>query len=676
MSEEKVAIQGVAGSFHDLAARRFFAPKKIALLECETFEQVCQAVQTHEATAGVMAIENTIAGSLLPNYALLQTHRVSIVGEVYVRIQHNLLALPNQTLADIKVVQAHPMALLQCREFFKQYPHIRLEEAFDTAGIARKIHQEQLKGVGAIAGYYAAELYGLQVLAEGLESNHQNFTRFLVLSRRANPLTRQFNKASLGFRVAHTSGSLAEALLAFKRNGINLTKIQSIPIVGVPYEYTILVDVVWNDVTDFEQALREFKPCVLEYKIYGVYCEGEKNIDLTTRPHIRVEEPQALAQELGKKVASGEVHAKPWQTWLPSAPSAPSDYIIISGPCSAETEAQVRQAAHALASKNITKILRAGVWKPRTRAGGFEGNGVKALEWLANIKAETGLQLAVEVATAEHVEACLKYGVDIVWIGARTTGNPFSVQEIADAVRGTTLGVMVKNPISPDLELWIGAIERLYFAGVNKLVAIHRGFSTHEKTLYRNNPLWSLALQFRTRLAHVPLICDPSHIAGKRELVPAVAQKAIDLGMNGLMIEAHPCPTSAWTDAAQQLTPDALAELLSSLKWKPKPDSHEQDTLDRLRAAIDRLDEEFVEIMAARMNLAREIGVFKKLNRLELYQPARWKEILDKRKAQGTKLSLSETFIEQLYEYVHQESLRVQSEVMGDPMPNQQKRAK
>jgi chorismate mutase len=227
---------------------------------------------------------------------------------------------------------------------------------------------------------------------------------------------------------------------------------------------------------------------------------------------------------------------------------------------------------------------------------------------------------------------------------------------------------MVKNPISPDLELWIGAIERLYFAGIDKLVAIHRGFSTHEKTLYRNNPLWNLALQFRARLAHVPLICDPSHIAGKRELVPAVAQKAIDLGMNGLMIESHPCPTSAWTDAAQQLTPDALAELLSSLKWKPKPDSHEQDALDRLRAAIDRLDEEFVEIMAARMNLAREIGVFKKLNHLELYQPARWKEVLEKRKAQGTKLSLSEAFIEHLYERVHQESLRVQSEATGIPL--------
>jgi chorismate mutase len=668
MATHTIAIQGVAGAFHDIAARRYFGARgeTVEIVECETFDAVCEAVTNNTASAGMMAIENTIAGSILPNYALLQTYNLSVIGETYVRIQHNLLALPGQTIADIHTVQAHPMALLQCRDFFAQYPHIHLEEAFDTAGIARKIREENLTGVGAIAGYLAAELYGLETLAEQLESNKQNFTRFLAISREANHLSREFNKASLGFRVAHTSGSLADALAIFKRNHINLTKIQSIPVIGVPYEYTIHVDMTWEDAGDFEQALREFKPEALELKVFGVYKEGEKNIDLTTKHRISVREERGEAKEQAPAhtpATPGEMNIPTWRSWVNAAPNTPDNYLLISGPCSAETEEQVMETARRIAATGKASVYRAGVWKPRTRAGGFEGHGVKALPWLKRAKEETGLKMAVEVATAAHVEDCLKYDIDILWIGARTTGNPFSVQEIADAARGTNVGMMVKNPISPDLELWIGAIERVYRVGINKLIAIHRGFSTHEKSVYRNNPTWSLPMQFRAKLPQMPLLNDPSHIAGKRDLLAGVAQKALDLGLDGFIIESHIDPANAWTDAAQQVTPEALADLLDNLQWQPAhgAETHEDvSKLDSLRSAIDRLDEEFMELLAARMNIVREIGDYKKHHKMDVFQPARWEDILQKRLAQGKRLGLADGFVQEIFNNIHNQSLSIQ----------------
>jgi chorismate mutase len=659
MATHTIAIQGVAGAFHDIAARRYFGTKdeSVALIECETFADVCEAVTNNTATAGMMAIENTIAGSILPNYALLQTYNLSVIGETYVRIQHNLLALPGQRIQDIHTVQAHPMALLQCRDFFAQYPHIHVEEAFDTAGIAKKIREQNLPGIAAIAGYLAADLYKLATLAESLESNSQNFNND------------EYNKASIGFRVAHTAGSLAEALMTFKRNGINLSKIQSIPVIGVPYEYTIHADMTWDDVSDFEQAITEFKPSALELKIFGIYKEGEKNIDLTTKQTITVKssdgDDAAEIVDVAKAAQPPEIKPKPWKEWVPAAPLATTEqreFMLISGPCSAETEEQVLETARRLAATGKVNYFRAGIWKPRTRAGGFEGHGIKALPWLRRVKEETGLHTAVEVATAQHVEDCLKYGVDLLWVGARTTGNPFSVQEIADAARGSDVAMAVKNPISPDLELWIGGLERLYLAGMSKLVAIHRGFATGDKGIYRNTPAWSLPMQFRSRFPHVPLINDPSHITGKRALLAGVAQKALDVGMDGFIIESHIDPDNAWTDAAQQLTPEALQEMLDALTWKPAAASSNDDTnkLDTLRSSIDRLDAEFMELLAARMNIVREIGAYKKHNSMDAHQPARWDDVLQKRLAQGSKLALNETLVREVFEEIHRESLSLQ----------------
>ncbi|MCS6809267.1 MAG: bifunctional 3-deoxy-7-phosphoheptulonate synthase/chorismate mutase type II [Candidatus Kapabacteria bacterium] len=357
------------------------------------------------------------------------------------------------------------------------------------------------------------------------------------------------------------------------------------------------------------------------------------------------------------------MHIQSWRQWIPPARAIPQDYIMISGPCSAETEEQVLETARRIAATGVASVYRAGIWKPRTRAGGFEGHGTKALPWLQRAKAETGLLMAVEVATAQHVEDCLKHGIDILWIGARTTGNPFSVQDIADAARGTDVGMMVKNPISPDLELWIGGIERVYRAGINKLIGIHRGFSTHEKSKFRNHPTWAIPMQFRERLPDIPLLNDPSHITGKREFLAEVAQKALDLGMNGFIIESHIDPDNAWTDAAQQVTPEALQELLATLVWQPAYGTNtHQDTskLDILRSAIDRLDAEFVELLAARMHIVREIGAYKRYHNMDILQPARWEEIMQKRLAQGGKLGLGEEFIKAIFADIHRESLALQ----------------
>lgn len=670
----KIAIQGIAGSFHDIAARRYYGMHGdgtgIELLECDTFHDLCQAVQNQSADAAMMAIENTIAGSILSNYALLDTHQLFITGEAYVQIQHHLLALSGQTIQDIKTVQAHPMALLQCTDFFRKYPHIHVEEANDTAAVAKKIRDESLKGVAAIAGYAAAELYGMGILAERIENNTKNYTRFLAISRTPNFTSKDHNKASLSLRVSHTSGTLAEALIVLKHNHINLTKIQSIPIVGLPYEYSIHIDMTWEDYTDYEHAIQELGKQALEIRIFGVYKEGEKNLELTAQKSyakvIEKTQPTAQAKSDGGKV---DIEIDHWKNWVPKAPNAPSeDYLLIAGPCSAETEPQLLQTARDIAALGKTSILRAGVWKPRTRAGGFEGMGTTALAWLKRVKEETGLMIGVEVATGQHVEECLQYGMDIVWIGARTTGNPFSVQEIADAVRGTNLAVMVKNPISPDLELWIGAMERVSLAGIKKLVAIHRGFGTQEKTELRNPPAWSIPMQFRARLPHIPMINDPSHITGRRDKLAEIAQKSLDLGMNGLIIESHLDPDNAWTDAKQQITPKVLGEMLDGLTWRPESNddglaTEEYTKLEILRSSIDRLDNEFLELLASRMNVVREIGEYKQQNGLEVLQEARWKDLMEKRLSVGGKLNLGDTFIKDMFDRLHTESLETQSSI-------------
>jgi chorismate mutase len=666
----KIAIQGIAGSFHDIAARRYYADhlngSPFELLECATFEELAEAVDSKKADAGMMAIENTIAGSILPNYALIQSYNLAVTGETYLQIRHNLLALHGQTMEDIQLVQAHPMAIIQCSEFLGKHPHIRVEEAFDTAGIAKKISEQKLKGVAAIAGYTAAELYSLDILAERLENNPKNFTRFLAVSRTPNVLTPDtpyYNKASIAFRVAHARGSLAEAMMCLKRNNINLTKIQSMPVLGMPYEYMMHVDMTWDDYPDYMNAIKELDQHCFELRIFGVYEAGEKNMETLGRK--REMPPATPAKSSGGAVKFDVV---PWQEWIPPAknPAAPK-YLVISGPCSAETEAQTLETMRQVAATGKANVLRAGIWKPRTRAGGFEGMGVTGLEWLQKAKEETGMMTAVEVATAQHVEECLRHNVDIVWIGARTTGNPFSVQEIADAVKGTNLGVFVKNPISPDLELWIGALERLALVGVRKLGAIHRGFATGEKSELRNPPSWTIPMQFRERLPNVPLINDPSHITGRRDLLASIAQKGLDLGMDGFIIESHIDPDNAWTDAKQQITPPVLAEMLDGLSWraleKESASGANADRLETLRASIDRLDTEFLELLAARMNVVREIGDYKKSSGMEVLQPARWQELMSKRLAVGSKLNLSDEFIHTMFERLHEESLKTQEDI-------------
>jgi chorismate mutase len=667
----KIAIQGIAGSFHDIAARRYYSQHNahvgngspFELVECATFEELADAVHSKRADAGMMAIENTIAGSILPNYALIQSYSLAITGETYLQIRHNLLALAGQTIDDIKLVQAHPMAIIQCSDFLNKYPHISVEEAFDTAGIAKKISEQKLYGVAAIAGYTAAELYNLDILAERLENNPKNFTRFLAVSRTPNPVHPAYNKASLAFRVAHTRGSLADALSTLKHHNISLTKIQSMPILGMPYEYMIHIDMTWDDLPDYEAAIKELDQKTYELRVFGIYEAGEKNMEVLGRKReIPAPKPVHILKSSGGAL---KIDVIPWQEWIP-APKRPAaeNFLIISGPCSAETESQTLETMRQVAATGKASVLRAGIWKPRTRAGGFEGMGVTGLEWLQRAKEETGLMTAVEVATAQHVEDCLRHNVDIVWIGARTTGNPFSVQEIADAVKGTNLGVFVKNPISPDLELWIGALERLALAGVRKLGAIHRGFATGEKTAFRNPPSWTIAMQFRERLPNVPLINDPSHITGKRELLAQVGQKALDLGMDGFIIESHIDPDNAWTDAKQQITPAVLEQMLDSFSWRPLEKSsltgEQENRLEALRSSIDRLDTEFLELLAARMNVVREIGDYKKHNNMEVFQPERWQELMSKRYAVGNKLNLPEEFVKAMFERLHEESLKVQ----------------
>lgn len=361
-----------------------------------------------------------------------------------------------------------------------------------------------------------------------------------------------------------------------------------------------------------------------------------------------------------------ELQLKPIQMWG-IAPLKENEPLIISGPCSAETEHQVMATAKQLASTGKIHALRAGIWKPRTRPGQFEGMGLEGLNWLMQAKKETGLPVATEVANAAHVETCLKAGVDILWIGARSTVNPFSVQEIADALNGVDVPVMVKNPVNPDLELWIGALERLNKAGITKMAAIHRGFSSFEKGPFRNAPMWDLPIELKTRVPELEILCDPSHICGSRELIPFIAQKAFDLDMAGLMIESHVHPDAAWSDAKQQVTPAVLVKIIEGLvvRTPASNDKNVKDHLSVFREQIDQLDDEIMQKFAARMKISEQIGQFKKDNQITILQVNRWEEIIHTRVALGLAMGLSEEFSQEMLKLVHRESIQVQTRVMN-----------
>jgi len=341
--------------------------------------------------------------------------------------------------------------------------------------------------------------------------------------------------------------------------------------------------------------------------------------------------------------------------------------FVIAGPCSVETEEQIHTTAKALSSFKIP-VLRGGIWKPRTRPGSFTGLGTKGINWLAEAAQTNNMKSAVEVATAQHVEDCLKAGIDILWIGARSTVSPFVVQEIADALRGVDIPVMVKNPINPDIELWIGAIERIHNAGVNKIAAIHRGFSQYEKNTYRNTPNWNIPLELKRLIPNLPVICDPSHICGSIDLIQHVSQKAMDLNFDGLMIESHYDPSIALSDKDQQLKPAELSELINQLIIRDinSENLEFRDQLSRLRKEIDKLDFEVLELIASRLKLIQEIGLYKKENNITIFQPERWAEIVETRKKYGKEIHLSEEMILDLVKLIHRESITIQTKVMQD----------
>ena len=340
--------------------------------------------------------------------------------------------------------------------------------------------------------------------------------------------------------------------------------------------------------------------------------------------------------------------------------------LVLAGPCSAETEAQVLQIARELKDSDVS-IFRAGIWKPRTRPGGFEGVGAIGLKWLQKAKAETGMLMAVEVANAAHVKLALEHDIDVLWIGARTTVNPFAVQEIADALKDTDKIVLVKNPVNPDLSLWIGGVERLYGAGIKNLGVIHRGFSVYEKTKYRNNPEWQVAIDLQNRFPLLPLICDPSHITGRRDMIQEVSQQALDLNYDGLMIETHIDPDNAWSDAAQQVTPDRLKEIFEELKVKNKSceSASYKTEIAQLRTKIDASDSKLLEILGQRMQVSEAIGNLKKDNKISVLQNQRWMEILERMKQEGSQKGLSEEFILNFFKAIHQESISHQEKVIN-----------
>ncbi|RIA10656.1 3-deoxy-D-arabinoheptulosonate-7-phosphate synthase [Flavobacteriaceae bacterium MAR_2010_72] len=340
--------------------------------------------------------------------------------------------------------------------------------------------------------------------------------------------------------------------------------------------------------------------------------------------------------------------------------------LVIAGPCSAETEAQVLDIAHQLKDTDVN-YYRAGIWKPRTRPGMFEGVGALGLKWLQKVKEETGLKTATEVANKAHVELALEHDIDLLWIGARSTVSPFIVQEIADALKGTDKIVLVKNPVNPDLPLWLGAIERLASADIKKLGVIHRGFSTYEKTKYRNNPEWQLPIELQTKFPDLPLINDPSHITGKREMIFDVSQTALDLNFDGLMIETHNNPDKAWSDAAQQVTPKALVQIMKDLKIRKEtdPEAEYNTSLNNLRAQIDVIDNQIIEVLGKRMKVADSIGLLKKQKNVAVLQSKRWNEILGKMVLEGEEKGLSEEFILKMFKAIHQESINHQEKIIN-----------
>ena len=336
--------------------------------------------------------------------------------------------------------------------------------------------------------------------------------------------------------------------------------------------------------------------------------------------------------------------------------------LVIAGPCSAETEDQVLETAKELAAQGI-KIFRAGLWKPRTKPGGFEGVGSIGLPWLKRVKEETGMYVSTEVAHQYHVFEALKYGVDILWIGARTAANPSSMQEIADALKGVDIPILIKNPVNPDLELWIGAVERIYNAGIRKIGVIHRGFSAYDKRIYRNLPQWHIPIELRRRFPNIPIICDPSHIGGKRDLIAPLSQQAMDLGFDGLIIESHCNPDCAWSDASQQVTPDVLAYILDMLIIRETSQSTEN--LNELRRQIDELDNQLLDLLAKRMRISREIGLYKKEHDMPILQATRYDEILNKRVEQACNMDMDGEFMKTILAAIHEESIRQQMVIIN-----------
>ena len=341
----------------------------------------------------------------------------------------------------------------------------------------------------------------------------------------------------------------------------------------------------------------------------------------------------------------------------------PGDLLLLAGPCSAESEEQVLSVARSMANTEVN-YLRAGLWKPRTRPGSFEGVGLRGLAWMDRARSETGLKIASEVAEPSHVDACLQFGMDLVWVGARTTTNPFSVQALADALKGCDIPVLVKNPMNEDVGLWIGALERLANAGVKNLGAIHRGVSSTREIRYRNAPAWKMPIELMRRMPEVPVICDPSHICGKSELIAEVAQEAMDLLFSGLMVEVHPDPASALSDAAQQLTPSAFLQMISSLRRPHEQggDAVYEGRMSLLRKKVDEMDAQLLELVAQRMEVVREMGTLKSLQNVSTLQPHRWQEVLKERKVLGEKLGLSCEFVGQVMQTVHEEAIRLQEE--------------
>lgn len=360
----------------------------------------------------------------------------------------------------------------------------------------------------------------------------------------------------------------------------------------------------------------------------------------------------------------------PLNKWIPNLKKP----LVIAGPCSAETREQCLSIAKEIVQNEDVRIFRAGIWKPRTRPGSFEGVGEEGLSWLDEVKKETGLLTSCEVATAKHAELALKSGIDILWIGARTSANPFAVQEIADFLKGTKVPVLIKNPINADLALWIGAIERIASAGITKLGAIHRGFSTHEQTMYRNRPLWRIPIELKSRLPGLPVICDPSHIAGKRDLIQKVSQKAMDVDFDGLMIETHCDPDAAWSDAKQQVTPNSLKEILSTISVRTEY-SHDRNfgqELDDLRDKIDRIDNDLLEGLQERMKIVDSIGKAKIKSNITALQIHRMDELMNKRMQIAEALGLNPQYIKEIYDVIHDHSVKVQTEMMNETKTNKE----